>query len=274
MTMRFDRIAFAAALVASAAVASAQSAPTAVPAAQPPEARARTFAALPYWPGYWVSEQQAHTMIGGQSPALLEARAKGQPLAGFMVLNGGSAPWNAEGKNRFADVRARSAGRKAQGWGFPMMMNAATPLQFVITPEEVLIVNSYNETRHIYTDGRPMPPMEDMWPTVTGTSVGHWEGDTLVVETVMVTNPSEYFHGAPPLSEEARYVERFRLDGDRLVADVTITDPVTLTGPWAMTISWLRDEGYDRMIQINWDNDRTGVDDSGFNTIEAAPVEK
>lgn len=268
--MRISRIALAAVLAATASVASAQQAP----APQAQEARNRTFAALPYWPGYWVSEQQAHTMIGGQSPALLEARAKGESLTGFMVLNGGGAPWNAEGKRRFADVRARSAGRKAQGWGFPMMMNANTPIQLLITPEEVLIVNSYNETRHIYTDGRPMPPMEDMWPTVTGTSVGHWEGDVLVVETVMVKNPSEFFHGAPPLSEEARYVERFRLDGERLVANVTITDPVTLSAPWQMTISWLRDDGYDRMIQIDWDNDRTGVDENGINTIEADTVEK
>jgi hypothetical protein len=268
--MRLHRIALAAALAATAAAASAQQAP----APRPQPARTAAFAALPYWPGYWVSEQQAHTMIGGQSPALLEARAKGEALTGFMVLTGGGAPWNEEGKRRMADVHARSAGRKAQGWGFPMMMNANTPIEVVITPEEVLIVNSYNETRHIYTDGRPMPAMEDMWPTVTGTSVGHWEGSTLVIETVMVKNPSEFFHGAPPLSDDAHYVERMHLDGQRLVSDITITDPTTLTGPWSMTVSWLRDEGYDRMIQIDWDNDRTGVDANGINTIEAAPVEK
>lgn len=268
--MRLVTIAVAAALAATAGTAAAQQAP----APRPQEQRTATFAQLPYWPGYWVSEQQAHTMIGGQSPALLEARAKGQSLAGFMVMTGGTAPWNAEGKRRFADVRARSAGRKASGWGFPMMMNANTPIQVLITPEEVVIVNSYNETRHIYTDGRPMPATEDMWPTVTGTSVGHWEGNTLVVETVMVKNPSEFFHGAPPLSEDARYVERFHLDGERLVADVTITDPVTLSAPWTMQLSWLRDDGYDRMIQIDWDNDRTSVDANGLNTIEAEAVEQ
>lgn len=238
-----------------------------------PEARTQTFATLPYWPGYWVSEQQAGTTIGGIAPAILEARQKGTSLAGFMTLNGGTAPWNDEGKRRFAAVRAAAPGRKAQGWGFPMMMDAATPLMFLITPEEVLIVNSYNETRHIYTDGRPMPPMDDLWPTVTGTSIGHWEGDTLVVETVMVKNPSEFFHGAPPLSEDARYIERIRLDGQRLVSDFTITDPTTLTAPWTTSVSWVRDEGFDRMVQIDWDNDRTSFDGQ-LNTIEARPVEK
>jgi hypothetical protein len=190
-----------------------------------------------------------------------------------MSLNGSQAPWNEEGKRRWAEVREIAKGRKAEGWGFPMMMNAATPVQFLITPEEVQIVNSYNEVRHIYTDGRPMPDEIDMWPTVYGTSVGHWEGDTLVVETAMVSQPSDYFHGAPPFSEEARYVERIRLDGERLVSEVTVTDPVTLTEPWTTTVSWLRDENFDRMIQIDWDNDRTSFDGE-FNTIEAEVVEE
>jgi len=236
--------------------------------AQDGAGRAESFAQLPYWPGYWVSEYTLGTEISGIAPSIREAREKGQALPrNFMSLNGAGAPWNEVGRARVAEVRAIARGRKAQGWGFPMMMNAATPLQFLITPEEVLIVNSYNETRHIYTDGRPMPPAEDMWPTVTGTSVGHWEGDTLVIETVMVATPSDYFHGAPPLSEQARYVERIRLDGERLVAELTITDPVTLTGPWTTSVSWLRDTGFDRMIQIDWDNDRTGFDGE-YNTIE------
>lgn len=237
------------------------------------ESRAEVFARLPYWPGYWVSERQAGTTIGGIAPAILEARATGKPLTGFMSLNGAQAPWNDEGKRRFADVRAAAQGRKAQGWGFPMMMDAATPLLFLITPEHVLITNSYDETRHIYTDGRPMPPMDDLWPTVTGTSIAHWEGDTLVIETVMVKTPSDFFHGAPPLSEEARYLERIHLDGQRLVSDITITDPVTLTGPWTTSVSWVRDEGFDRMVQIDWDNDRTSFDGE-LNTIEPQAVEK
>jgi hypothetical protein len=188
-----------------------------------------------------------------------------------MSLNGAQAPWNEEGRRRWADLRARSAGLKAEGWGYPMMMNAATPLQFLITPEEVLIINAYNEARHIYTD-RPMFDELDLWPSVLGTSVGHWDGDTLVIETVMVTNPSAYFHGAPPLSEDARYIERIRLEGERLVSEVVITDPVTLSGPWTTQVSWVRDPGFDRMVQIDWDNDRTGVVD-GVNTIEEEVVE-
>jgi hypothetical protein len=240
-----------------------------------PEAvRDEAFAKLPYWPGYWVSEGQAGTTIGGIAPATIASREAGAaPPVPMMALAGFNAPWNDEGRRRQAEARAKSGGRKAMGWGYPMMMNSAAPLQFLITPEETLVVSPYSDTRHVYTDGRTMPATDDMWPTVWGTSVGHWEGDTLVIETVQVKNPNDYFHGAPPLSEEARYVERIRLDGERLVDEITIEDPVTLTRPWTTRLTFVRDKGFDRMVQIDFDNDRTGTED-GVNTIEPPADER
>jgi hypothetical protein len=236
--------------------------PAAAQSGEPEQsARVEAFAKLPYWPGYWVSEQYANTTIGGFSGP----RPEGAPP--IMRLNGFDAPWNEEGKRRQAEAAKLRPGRKAMGWGYPMMMDAATPVQFMITPEEVLIVNAYGETRHIYTDGRPMPAAEDMWPTVWGTSIGHWDGDTLVVETVQVQMPFTYFHGAPSLSEEAVYRERIRLEGDQIVTDYVIEDPVTLSAPWKVTIRLMREEAFDRMVQMDFSNDRTGVE-GGVNTIE------
>lgn len=230
-------------------------------------ARTEAFAKLPYWPGYWVSEGQAGTTIGGFAPATLATREGETPptTVPMMPLAGFNAPWSEEGKRLQAEARAKGP-RKAMGWGYPMMMNAAAPLQFMITPEETLIVSPYGDTRHIYTDGRAMPPADDLWPTVWGTSVGRWEGDTLVVETVQVLNPNEYFHGAPALSEQARYVERIRLEGDRLVDEITIHDPVALTQPWTTRLTFVRDQGFDRMVHIHFDNDRT-VYENGVATI-------
>ncbi len=57
------------------------------------------------------------------------------------------APWNDEGKRRIAEVMQTQGGRKGLGWGFPLMMSASTPVQFLITPEETIIVNAYKETR-------------------------------------------------------------------------------------------------------------------------------
>ena len=42
------------------------------------------------------------------------------------------------------------------------------------------------EIRHIYTDGRPHPSADEIWPTPWGDSIGHWEGETLVVDTIAV----------------------------------------------------------------------------------------
>jgi hypothetical protein len=234
--------------------------------------RVEAFAALPNWPGYWVSEEQAGTTITGLAPVVTGSAVSSFATPNFMALRGDTAPWNEEGQRRRAERRAQSGGRKATGWGYPMMMNSATPLRFLITPEETIIINFYNEARYIYTDGRAMPAEEDLWPTTYGTSIGRWEGDTLVIETVMVEDPSAFFHGSPPFSEEARYVERLHLAGDRLINEVTVTDPVTLTGTWTATVAHVRDPGFDRQIVLPWDNDRTGNED-GLNTIELAPVE-
>jgi hypothetical protein len=230
------------------------------------QARAEAFARLGYWPGYWVASNSVATPISG-IPERFSRQLEGGPQEESLGIWEQRIPWNEEGKRRVAEALAGQGGRKGLGWGYPLMMNSSTPIQFLITPEETLIVNAYNETRHVYTDGRNHPPLEDLWPTVTGNSIGHWEGEVLVIDTIMVTNPNHFFQGAPPLSEEARYVERIWLDGDTLRTEVTVTDPVTLTAPWISHVAWVRDEGFDRMIQVDWTNDRTGVE-GNTNTIE------
>jgi len=231
------------------------------------QTRIEKFAELPYWPGYWVSEKHQGTTIGGQAPE----RAEQLELGDIMPLSGVNAPWNEEGRRRQQEAWATLGGRKSLGWGYPMMMDTGTPLAFVITPELTVILNAYNETRYIYTDGRDLPDEYDIWPTTWGTSVGHWEGDTLVATTVMVKDPNEFFQASAALSEEAVYVERFHLEGDALEAEMTITDPVTLSEPWTISLRWVHDEGFDRMIQVDWDNDRTG-NDGEMNTIELEKV--
>ena len=258
------RLPLAAALAAAAVSISA---PGVAQQAASPEARVAAFAKLPYWPGFWVSEQYNGTTISGSAPP----RPPGTPP--LQRLNATNAAWNEEGKKRQAEAARTRGGRRADGWGYPMMMDAATPFQVTITPEETVIINAYGESRHIYTDGRPFPKAEDMWPTVWGTSIGHWEGPTLVVETVQVQMPYTYFHGGPVFSEEAKYTERMHLDGDRLVSEFTIVDPVTLTGPWSKTITHVHEEGYDRMIQMDFSNDRTG-NENGVNTIEPPADER
>jgi hypothetical protein len=216
-----------------------------------------TASKQPDWRGIWIGEG-------------LDAGISGFPASGARnyKLLPPFAPWNDAGRQRLAEVQKTAGKRKAPGWGYPMMMSSAAPMQFVVTPEETLIVNMYREVRHIHTDGRPLPPEEDRWSTVWGESIGRWEGDTLVIETVSVSNPNDYFFSAPPLSEQARYVERIRRVGkDRIENDMTITDPATLARPWVVKIAYVRAEGIDRLVHGDADNDRSEVEGDTFTIL-------
>jgi hypothetical protein len=220
---------------------------------------AQTPAKLPDWGGLWEPEG-TDTAISGLPETLTEARAEGKtaPSGGFnRPLFGFGAPWNEEGKRRQALRQTETANCRALGWGFPMMMNADAPIQFFVTRGKVLIVNAYRDVTDVRM-ARAHPSQDDLWPTVWGDTIGHWEGDTLVIDTIAVKNPHEYFHGAPPLSDKAHYVQRIRMDKPRhLVDDIVIEDPATLTGPWKAHLAFQPAEGFERMVYDTYDNDRT-----------------
>jgi hypothetical protein len=209
------------------------------------------------WQGVWIAEGLTPDISGFPPPG-----------ARWYKFLDPEAPWNEEGQKRFRVMMSSGATRKANGWGFPMMMDAAAPLQFLVTPHETLIINIYRDVRHIYTDGRAHPPEDERWPTTWGDSVGRWDGDTLVVETVSVRNPPLYFFSAPPLSEQARYVERLRKNGaDRIDSVMTIEDPVTLAEPWVVNLTYVRAAGTDRLINDDYANDRSEVDGNTFTIV-------
>jgi hypothetical protein len=208
---------------------------------------------LPDWQGVWIAEGLTADITGVPPPG-----------ARWYKLYGDQAPWNEEGRARFQAMTSNQGTGKADGWGFPMMMDSAAPMQFVVTPHETLIINVYRDVRHVYTDGRGIPAEDDRWPTTWGTSVGHWEGGTLVVDTVSVRNPPRYFFSSPPLSEQAHYVERIRKVGpDRIESVMTIEDPVTLAEPWVINLTYVP-AGSDRLIHDDYDNDRSEVEGDTF----------
>ncbi len=100
-------------------------------------------------------------------------------------------------------------------------------------PEEswILTENGPNVVR-IYTDGRSHPPADEVWPTYTGDSVGHWEGDTLVFDTIgLKAYPSVIIDRTGVInSEQLHVVTRMRkVDGKTIEADMTLEDPTAFT---------------------------------------------
>jgi hypothetical protein len=241
-------VAMAALLTACANLAQAQTSS---------KARIEAFAKLPDWSGLWEPQTFVGEGIGQDLSA--EGRRAGAAVSSVKI------PFNAEWQAKY------DAARKAQQAAIaadpahppaPPYNNCGSPpyifnrmtspaiFEWLITPEEVTIVDTINGIRHIYTDGRSHPPADELWPTSMGDSIGHWEGDTLVVDTVAV-KPEILPSGSTPIqmSDQLHFIERMRMVGhDELQDEFTMEDPVALTEPYKVTLSYARVTETNRMI--------------------------
>ena len=146
--------------------------------------------------------------------------------------------------------------------GMPGIMGQPYPMEFLLTPGKVtIVIEAYQQVRHIYTDGRPLPADPDL--KFHGTSVGRWEGDTLVVDTVGFS-PLTQLAANIPHSGKMRIVERFRLTGpDAMSIETTITDPDVLTAPYTTTRSLRRYRTWTIAEYICEENNRNFLTDDG-----------
>jgi len=107
------------------------------------------------------------------------------------------------------------------------------PMKILQTEDTVVVLSEYMvQYRQIFLDGRPLP--NNPFPSFKGYSVGHWEGDTLVVETTGYKSGLWLDLKGDPLTEEGRTTERIRRPNyGRLEVQVTVTDPKAYTRPWS-----------------------------------------
>lgn len=117
--------------------------------------------------------------------------------------------------------------------GFPRVFLYPLPFQIVQTPGELIMLFEYDWHRHqIFTDGRAHDT--SLGPLWMGDSVGHWEGDTLVADTLNFNDKTWLDRIGHPHSEALHVIERIRrVDHDHLVDDLTIEDPKAYTKPWS-----------------------------------------
>ena len=146
--------------------------------------------------------------------------------------------------------------------GMPGIMGQPYPMEFLLTPGKMtIVIEAYTEVRHIYIDGRPLP--EDPDEKFFGTSIGHWEGDTLVAETVGFSDHVQHARGVPH-SDKMKIVERFRLtDPDTMTIETTVSDPVVLTAPSTTSSTLKRHRNWTVAEYICEENNRNSVDQAG-----------
>ena len=218
--------------------------------AAPTAAGWAALAKLPDFTGVW------EVGFGGGGGAR-GARA-GRPPAGPQL----TAAYAAKRQARLANPPEDSQAANCLPPGMPGIMGQPYPMEFLLTPGLVtIVIEAYTQVRHIYTDGRPLP--DDPDPKFHGTSIGHWEGDTLVAETVGFS-PQTDIAGNTPHSDKMKIVERFRLaDPDTMTIETTVTDADALAAPWVSNRTLRRHRAWTIAEYICEENNRNSVDANG-----------
>jgi len=185
-----------------------------------------------------------------QAPVPLDPDAP--PIAAFFEagenMEGGLpyTPWAREIRDQRADSNARdNPDARCLPMGFLQFHQQPQPRMIIQTEKLILIEYEANYgVRHIYLDGRELPPQGEPQPWWYGYSVGHWDGDDLVVETNNLRGADEDSPAdgwldvnGSPYSREATITERFRRPTyGHLQIDFSVDDPKAYTRPWTVRV--------------------------------------
>jgi hypothetical protein len=258
-------------------------------------AKAGASTGLPDWSGQWENVGATPDASGGFNQSLeqvLKGMQWGPPDKPEVQARVDKIV-AAENKRLDAIARGVDPGGavKACTFGYPGLM-LDTPLMFEIlpTPKETALIFSSREIRHVYTDGRPHTPADELWATPWGDSIGHWEGQTLVIDTIAVKSPfvASESDGVPVLafgdvegertitilSAKAHYIERIRMiDKDHLEDQMTVIDPTNLTAPWHVNRTYERVAHINRMVYEDCEGEDRNPIVNGRFTLAPPPDE-
>ena len=216
---------------------------------------------LPDWGGIWLLSFNRPPGSGGPPAPPPAPPLKGKYLEDYNA-------WKKAVRDNSGVVKSSTS--HCTPPGMPAIMSMFQyPYEFLFTPGRVTInQEAWMQTRHIWTDGRPHA--DDPDPTFMGDSVGHWEGDTLVADTIAIkdTVPLATVAGH---SDKLHVVERIHLkpgDPDTLVNEITVEDPDALEHPYTTQVTYRRDR-YGALLEFECaENDRNPVDEKGDTTFQ------
>ena len=133
-------------------------------------------------------------------------------------------------------------------WGMPRLVKTSHEFEVMVLPEQTVFSYDINEFRHVWTDGRKHPIRASVTPT--GHSIGHWDGATLIIETIAMQPGLWINPKGGTLSPKALIDERWtQIDADHLKVDVTVRDSVALAKPFAFSRKFQRVVDNNRLAQ-------------------------
>jgi hypothetical protein len=201
----------------------------------------------PDWSGVWSPGVSAAARTTATPPRLTD---EGQRLVDAFEA----------GKEEGRNLQTQAANCVPNG--MPGIMRLPYPLEFTYSPGRVnILIETYSQVRRIYVDGRALP--EDPDPAFNGHSVGRWDGDTLVIETIGVHPMVSVLPGLHA-TENTRFVERItRVAPDRLVDEITLIDPGLFAEPYVMTQTYALQPDWEMREYVCQENNRDGADAEG-----------
>ncbi len=211
---------------------------------------------LPDWGGVWTFNFRPAPGVKRELPQL-----KGKYLESYQA-------WQKIADNNHGEVPRN--GSYCRPPGMPgIMMVGQYPIEFLFTPGRVTTHHeAWMQLRSIWTDGRKHP--DDWDPTFYGHSIGHWEGSTLVVDTVGIKTVTELRNGMPH-SEQLHVVEHIHLmkgDPNTMMDEMLLEDPLALATPWHNVLTYTRARDQDLLEFVCAENDRNPVDAAGHTGLE------
>jgi len=212
------------------------------------KAAARPVSSLPDWAGIWTFDFSGPRGVKPEEPVLTPTSA-----AELKALQ------EAEAKNE----EPPTVSANCLPPGMPTIMFQPYDVEFLFTPGRVTIIQeAYMQVRRVFTDGRGHPP--DVDPTFNGHSIGHWEGDTLVVDTIGLGHRTPLGFNRLDHGPNLRIVERIHLVApDKLEDEMTLTDPDVLEKPWHMARTYTRHRDLDQLEFICEENNRNPIGKDG-----------
>jgi len=185
-------------------------------------------------------------LLVATAPTFAQSKSGGKPdLSGIWMQDRGSwvideLPFTPAGAAKHASKKAPNAVEACTVHYFGQIITGPLPVEILQSDQRVtLLYENNHEVRRVFLDGRGHP--KDLYPTVMGHSIGRWEGDTLVIETVGLREGWFRPEGVP-YTEQTRVVERLTLDskGDEIHVALTLEDPEYYSRPVEVTREFKR----------------------------------